>query len=232
MYIRHLVCVVDASTLPTACSQDLCCHLPSLQSLQLQMSDLTSSPCICFRRWLKVCFPCALQQWNLTFRVPWHSGDVSGRRPPTKNSRIFVNTTFKVMQLLQKQVAVCHFKVNAKQLSADRIHPKSGRTELHIPLFLFLTLASPNQTLHTTLHSGCTPRRQPPYQYVFFTLIYHFQHADLICLKCVFDILIWWDFSKISWEIRLIAGRFRAQTKESAAAAIFCRDSVVFGGIY
>lgn len=126
-------------------SEDLCCHLPELPFLQLKMSTLTSSPCICFRRWLKVCFPCALQQRNLTFwgilTQRWCIGP-HPRRPPKKNSRVFVNTTLKVMQLLQKQVAaVCHFKVNAKQPSADRIHLKSGRTELHIPNFFFQYVA-------------------------------------------------------------------------------------------
>lgn len=62
------------------------------------------------------------------------------------------------MQLLQNQVAaVCHFKVNAKQPSADRIHLKSERTELHIPNFFFHYVAF---RLHSQVKTS--------YKYVFF----------------------------------------------------------------
>lgn len=106
-----------------------------------------------------VCTPAVKLDFSGTVTQWWCIGP-HPRRPPTKNSRIFVNTTFKVMQLLQKQVAVCHFKVNAKQLSADRIHPKSGRTELHIPLFLFFNFSfsqpNPSHYVAFKLHSQAT----------------------------------------------------------------------------
>lgn len=50
----------------------------------------------------------------------------------------------------------------------------------------FFTLASPNQTLHSTLHSGCTARRQPPYKYVFFYIHLSFSacrsHLSKMCV--------------------------------------------------